>query len=110
MDKATLESLKAALGQSPDNLVLKMLLAKGLLENGAGEEAFGLIAGVSPAALSEADRLTAANIALAKGEAARALVFASSDAPEALLLKARACLLLFDYKTGFEVYNKAVAG
>ncbi|MBI1216034.1 MAG: AAA family ATPase [Alphaproteobacteria bacterium] len=111
MDKETLQSLRLAYGQSPDNTALRMVLVRGLFENGEAQEALALLDGSDAQQLEAADCLLAARVLLAAEDAERALGFlaAADCGAEGLLLRARACLALHDHEAGLAAYREAVA-
>ncbi len=107
MDKTTLDSLRLAYSQSPENATLGLLLAKGLADSGAPKEAVEIV--VKLRGLGDADKLAAARIALVANEPKQALAFLDAETADALFLKAKACLLTLDHLTGLTAYKKAVA-
>jgi ATP-dependent 26S proteasome regulatory subunit len=109
MDNSTLDSLRIALKQSPENLPLRTLLVKGLLETGDVNEAYQLIASIKPQDLSDADKLVFARISLANNDASKAITFLGADAPETLILKAQAYLLLHNHVDGLAAYKSAIS-
>jgi ATP-dependent 26S proteasome regulatory subunit len=111
MDDATLESLKAALGASPENAKLLGVLVRAYLERGQPGEAFRLLtpAAADKALTLEDDRLLAARACLDAREPSRALVFADHESARSLVLRARALLALDRIDEGRQAYDRAVA-
>jgi transitional endoplasmic reticulum ATPase len=110
MDQNTLDSLRAALAASPENLPLLKVLMGAYLERDEPETAVTLLAARTPAELSGAEeRLLAARACLAAGHPERALGFAVGDAAEAKMLQARCLLALERNADGLRCYDAAVA-
>lgn len=110
MDDVTVQSLRAALSASPDNLPLWTLLTNGLLSRGEHAEAAKLV-GDRPASFFATDeaRLTAARALQQGGDASRALELCDRELPELLIVKARALLSLGRQAEATEAYERAVA-
>ncbi len=110
MDDATLKSLKDALGASPDNTALKMIVLRAFMDRGQPGEAVALLDGLGPDDLpNDDDRNAAARALIAAGGAETALDFASVETPESLMLRARALLDLGREPEGREAYARAVS-
>lgn len=109
MDDATFQALRAALAASPDNLHLWTVVARGYLDRDQPAEAARLV-GDRPAAFFATDeaRLVAARALLATAQAERALALCEGEAPELLILKARALLALDRLEEGRAAYHRAV--
>jgi SpoVK/Ycf46/Vps4 family AAA+-type ATPase len=111
MSEQLIANLLAALRQSPDNVELRMVVLKMLLEHGPAAEIEPIVAPLTPARLaSAADRRTAANAHRRAGQAAAALGFLELDTePETLLLRARVLLELGRHEDGRVAYAAAIA-
>ncbi len=116
MDDTTLDSLRAALGASPENSELRIVLLRAYLERDEADSAYDLLRDLEPSALQSHDqRLLAASVCLAAEEPTDALSWVGGAEPsgdddgEALILKARALLALERQEEGFECYRAAVA-
>jgi len=110
MDKTILNSLRAAYLQSPGNVPLQVILAKGLLDAGETTEAYKLVSGLKVSQLStENDKLIVAAIALAAADSQKIFEFLDFENAQSLLMKARAYLLSHDHAAGLETYKKAVS-
>ena len=104
-------SLLAALRQSPDNVELRMVVVRMLLEQGPAEELDAAVAPLAPAHLaSPGDRRTVAEAHRRAGRAAAALGFLDGDSePETSLLRARVLLALGRHEDGRLAYAAAIA-
>ena len=110
MDSRTLESLKAALAASPDNVALALVVAQAHLDRGEGAEAHALVRDRDLAGLrNPGDRHVAARALLAGGAAAAALALLDADDPDTLLLRARALHALERSEDARSAYHRAVA-
>jgi ATP-dependent 26S proteasome regulatory subunit len=109
MDRNAIDGLKQALAVSPDNLTLRMLLVRALLDAGAAREAVEYVRDVAPIALGAAERALAGKVHLACDNPAAALAVCSGDGPEEQIVRARAHLALEEHREGLAAYDKAVA-
>lgn len=106
-----LADLQAALARSPDNLSLRLVLIRLLLDEGSEQALADVLEPLAPDVLAAAeDRLTAAQAHHRLGATERALGFVESDeAPDALILKARLLLILDRREEARTAYGRAVA-
>jgi SpoVK/Ycf46/Vps4 family AAA+-type ATPase len=125
MDDTTLESLRAAFEQSPDNLKLLFVLLEAYLERGEEDEGYELLLDRDISDLTDLDqRLVAARIFLGAGDAERALATATPEPPETPdtpgvsetpptpelgIICAHALVALDRREEGAEAYKEAVA-
>lgn len=110
MDDQTLASLAAALEASPDNLELRLVLARAHLDRDEPRDAWNRVSNLSPADLaSEEHRRTVARAALAAEQPERALDFTEDgEAAETLLLRARILKSLDRRREALDLYQEAV--
>jgi SpoVK/Ycf46/Vps4 family AAA+-type ATPase len=111
MSEQLTADLLAALRQSPDNVELRMVVVRMLLEHGPAAELAATIAPLTPAQLaSAAERRTVAEAHRRGVHAALALGFLELDKePETLLLRARVLLELGRHEDGRGAYAAAIA-
>lgn len=111
MDDSTLQSLRTALAVSPDNADLLAVVTRALVARAEVPEALALLDGRDLGALPAGSaRQAAAEAFLAAEDAARALsVLGDDEAPESLILKAKAHHRLGDQKEAASAYREAVA-
>jgi SpoVK/Ycf46/Vps4 family AAA+-type ATPase len=111
MTEALTASLFAALRQSPDNVELRLVLLKLLLEHGQNDELERVAAPLAPTAVgAAADRRTVAEAHRRSGHPERALPFLDGDPePETLIQKARTLLELGRHDEGRTAYAAAIA-
>src|SRR4051794_6486919 len=110
MDDATLRALEAALAVSPDNSALRLVLARERHQRGDAHAAARLLEGCKPADLPTADdQRAAARILVDGGAAAAALAWLDGDAPETLVVRARALVALGRGDEARKAYERAVA-
>lgn len=110
MDDKTLTSLRTALGASPDNVELRMVVVQGHLDREEPDRAAELLESVEPTALTEDQRNLAARALHEGGSSERALEMACGDQPATHLLRARILLALERREEGLESYREAVRG
>jgi len=109
MDEPTLQSLRAALGASPENLALWTLVARGYLDLDKPEQAARLIGDHPVTFFSTPDsRLAAATALLRTDQPERALELCGADEAQLLIAKARALLALGREAEGARAYQRAV--
>jgi transitional endoplasmic reticulum ATPase len=109
MDRTAIDGLKQALSVSPDNLPLRLLLVRALLDAGAATEAADHLRKVTTESLAPADRVLAGRVHLAVDDAAAALADCAGGSAEELLVRARAHLALAQHRDGLAAYDKAIA-
>jgi SpoVK/Ycf46/Vps4 family AAA+-type ATPase len=110
MDDVTLRSLEAALTASPDNAALRLVVARERHQRGDAHGAAGLLDGCKPADFANADDARGvARILVDGGSAERALAWLDGDAPETLVLKARALVALGRSDEARKAYERAIA-
>ena len=109
MDDQTLASLKAALEASPENTKLFAVVVRALLDRGDAAEARRLVDAAPVDRFSGAeDRLLVARVYQRTGDPERALPFADSDEPEALMVRARVLADLGRRDEAKRAYERAV--
>jgi SpoVK/Ycf46/Vps4 family AAA+-type ATPase len=108
LNDEVLESLKAAYAASPDNVKLLLVLAREFLARGDIDDLRDLISGRDWEDAEPQDCLAAGEILLGAEMGEEALRLAAGDSPEALLVQARAHLVLGDTKQAREAYRRAV--
>jgi hypothetical protein len=108
MDDATLADLRKALGETPGNLRLRLVVVRALSDRDDRAAAADLVDALDPAALAAEERLLAARALLRAGRAERALAFAPGGA-EGAVVAARALLELGRVAEAAERYRGAVA-
>ena len=109
MDDATLASLRAALDAGPDNLQLRFVLLRAHLARQEHVDAAALLDSISWTDFSAEQRLDGARALLGAGRPDDALrLLGDIDAPQELLLKARALAALDRHGDGAELYHRAV--
>src|SRR3972149_1807120 len=95
MDERTLSSLEEAFRPSPENEQLLAVLLNAYLDGEEPEKGLSLLRGRKAASFGDPRNATlAARLFLAAGDAERALEFARDQGPEALIVRARALLML----------------
>jgi AAA+ superfamily predicted ATPase len=109
MDRDAIDGLKQALAVSPENLPLRLLLARALFDAGLRAEAADCLRKVAPASLAQGDRALAGKVFLAVDDAEAALAACTGGSPDELLLRARAYLALQQHREGLAAYEEAVA-
>jgi SpoVK/Ycf46/Vps4 family AAA+-type ATPase len=109
MDRAAIDGLKQALAVSPDNLPLRMLLVRALLDGGAAAEAADHLRKVPSDSLAAGDRVLAGTVYLAVDDAGAALAACAGGGADELLVRARAHLALRQHRDGLAAYDQAVA-
>ena len=111
MSEQLTANLLAALRQSPDNVELRMVVLRMLLEHGPAGEIAPTVAPLTPAKLgSAADRRTVAEAHRRGAQATAALGFLELDTePETQLLRARVLLELGRHEDGRGAYASAIA-
>jgi SpoVK/Ycf46/Vps4 family AAA+-type ATPase len=110
MTDDVLTELTAALRQSPDNVGLRLVIVRMLLERGDTAAAAELAEQVSPPAVpAPADRRTLADALRRAGKAQAALAFLEGDStPETLIARARALVALERLEDARKAYETAV--
>jgi len=110
MDERTLSSLEGAFRSSPENEQLLAVLLNAYLDGEEPEKGLSLLRERKAASFGDPRNATlAARLFLAAGDAERALEFASDQAPEALIVRARALLMLDRREEGRRCYEAALA-
>jgi SpoVK/Ycf46/Vps4 family AAA+-type ATPase len=110
MDDATLASLEAALGQSPDNAALIAVVARALLERGERDRLRALLGRVALEKLTDPDARRVVGRALSELERAEeALPLLDGEDPETLIVRARALGALGRRDDALAAYRRAVA-
>src|SRR3990172_3524875 len=95
MDERTLSSLEEAFRSSPENEQLLAVLLNAYLDREEPQKGLSLLRERKAASFGDPrNAALAARLFLAAGDAVRALEFASEQGPEALIVRARALLLL----------------
>jgi transitional endoplasmic reticulum ATPase len=110
MNDNTIAELTAALRLSPDNVALRLVIARMLLERGDVAAACELARHLEPAAeLNPADRRTVAEALRRGGKASDALAFLAVDAdPETLVVRARVLVALMRIDEARRAYETAI--
>ena len=108
MDDNTLEGLRGALAAGPQNLELRLLLVRGLLDRKEAEEAAQLVE-EAEAITGEEARTLAARALFEAGRPETAVDYADGEGGQAQLLRARILLALDRRDEGIEAYRQAVA-
>lgn len=108
MDEASLESLEAALGASPDNLALRAVVVRGWLVLGRAERASRAVRGVT-GGVSDVSMRRDFGRALGLAEQPEAaLAYLDADDPETLIERARVLSSLDRRTDALECYRMAV--
>jgi SpoVK/Ycf46/Vps4 family AAA+-type ATPase len=107
---SAISQLLAALRQSPDNVALRLVVVRMLLESGDAAAAGETAGDLEPSAVaSPADRRTVADALHRAGRTAAALAFLEADdAPETLLTKARVLVALERIAEARSAYESAI--
>jgi transitional endoplasmic reticulum ATPase len=110
MNDNTIAELTAALRLSPDNVALRLVIVRMLLERDDVTAACELAKHLEPAAaLTPADRRTAAEALRRGGKAGDALAFVAADTdPETLLVRARVLVALSRIDEARRAYETAI--
>lgn len=111
MNEAAIAQLTEALRQSPDNVALRLVLVRMLLDSGDDARAGQTAAYLEPSAVaSPVDRRTVADALHRSGNAAAALVFLEADDdPKALIVKARVLVALERMAEARNAYERAIS-
>jgi len=109
VNSSTLEALKSAYQQSPDNLPLLILLLETLDHAGEIEEAYKLIQTHRLNLIELPHRLLAGTICLKLNELDLALSLSPGETPQELLLQAKIYLAAGDLQLAQAAYQQAVA-
>ena len=107
MDDDIVRSLLDALGQSPDNVALRIAVIRALHER-KDPRASTYVDGIDRAKLAATDRAYIAMLLVGSGEPARALGYLDGGQPELLLVRARALHALRDQAGALAAYEAAV--
>ncbi|MEW5742412.1 MAG: ATP-binding protein [Myxococcota bacterium] len=112
MDDATFEGLAAALAATPENKALLKVVLDAVHAGQRWSRGLALLEQTPPSVLAGDPSLSvsAARVALEAKLPARALEWVRGDAPDACLVRARACLALERRAEGLDWYKKGVAG
>jgi len=108
LDDKTLQSLRTAYAASPDNTKLLLVLAGELLDRGSLDDVRSLMEHADLAGSDAEDRRAGGEIWLGADRPEQTLELATDEAPETLLLQARAHHALGDNSRARQAYRRAV--
>lgn len=109
MESRHLDTLATGVHRNPDNLELRLLLVRGLLERGRVARAYALVRHFEPSGIAdpELQRLVA-HVCLAAGHPREALRFTMSDEARSQRLRASILLRLADRQAARQCYRAAI--
>jgi SpoVK/Ycf46/Vps4 family AAA+-type ATPase len=112
MTDSAITQLVAALRESPDNVALRLIVVRMLLESGDAAAAAETAAHLQPqAVVASADRRTVADALRRAGKESAALAFLEGDdSPETLIAKARVLVALERLPDARNAYERAITG
>jgi SpoVK/Ycf46/Vps4 family AAA+-type ATPase len=111
MDDATLDALQSALGASPDNRDLTLVILRACVDRNDAARIRKLLelTRIDGRAWAEGERRDLARAWLVAGDAARALELLDGEEPETRLLRSRALCLAGELQRGLAAYRAAVS-
>src|SRR5262245_29540589 len=110
MDAGQFEALKAAFAANPANRPLLRVYLGACLEADRIDDGYAVVAARARDDFDSAEaRVLAGRVCLAAGRAEEALGFAQDETPEALVLRARALVVLDRPGDGRGAYERALA-
>ena len=108
MDQATLQSLLTALAATPDNIALRLVVARGMADLGQNEEAGRTLLEVGLGELTPEQGREAGDLLVLAGSFEAALDLPDDGSAEMAMVRARALVNLDRYRQAKEAYEKAV--